>query len=149
LQAQPAGAFPYAQYTRRAFHVMPDWTIADLSAAGLMLNRRPGLFINAQGRQVRIGRVLQRHGPPEGRAPQVHLLTVDLDCVDGRVRVARANRLGKIADSIRRRVSWRTPERQMQPIRFEPALPQAGVISRNFAETIAAKPVTSRPARNS
>jgi methionyl-tRNA formyltransferase len=149
LQAQPAGEFPDAQYTRRAFHVMPDWTIADLSAAGLMLNRRPGLFVNAQGRQVRIGRVLQRHGPPEGRAPQVRLLTVDLDCVDGRVRVARANRLGKIADSIRRRITRQTPERQMQPIRFKPALPQAGGGSRNFAETISARPATSRPARSS
>jgi hypothetical protein len=63
--------------------------------------------------------------------------------------VARANRLGKIADSIRRRITRQTPERQMQPIRFEPALPQAGVVSRNFAEMISARPVTSRPARNS
>jgi hypothetical protein len=37
----------------------------------------------------------------------------------------------------------------MQPIHFERARPQAGVVSRNFAETISARPATSRPARNS
>jgi methionyl-tRNA formyltransferase len=117
-QQQPAGEFPVARYSPRAFSVLPAWTIADLSAAGFVLNRRPGLFVDVRGERVRIGRVLQSRGPPTGRGPDVHLLTVDLDCVDGRVRVARANRLGKLAESVRRRLPRSTPQRQMQPIRF-------------------------------
>jgi methionyl-tRNA formyltransferase len=148
-RSQPAGDFPDAQYTPRAFTVMADWTIADLTAAGLLLNRRPGLFVDVAGKHVRIGRVLKRRGPPIGRAPEVRLLTVDLDCVDGRVRVARANRLGKLAQSIRRRLPRQTPERQMQPIRFDLRSPQAGAAAPSFAATTRASPETSRPARSS
>jgi methionyl-tRNA formyltransferase len=120
---QPSGDFPWARYVPRAFTVMPQWTTAHLAAAGAVLRRRPGLFVEADRHRVRIGRLLTRLSPAAGRPPAVRLLSVELDCADGRVSVARANRLGKIADWIRCPLHGQETEIESLPIQYEKLIP--------------------------
>jgi methionyl-tRNA formyltransferase len=116
---QPPGEFPYADQAPRAFTVRPEWTVNDLAAAGTVLARRAGVFVEAGGGRVRIGRWLKTLGPPTGQPPVVRPFWAEFDCRDGRVRVARADRLSRMTDQVRRRLHSESRGRESRPVRYE------------------------------
>jgi methionyl-tRNA formyltransferase len=118
-RSQPTGDFAYARYVPRVVTVRPDWTADHVAAAGAWLTSDPGLFVETEGRRVRIGRLLRCVGPPTGRQPNIRPLSVELDCVDARVAVARGHWAAKIVDRFRQLISRRTPEVEVRPIRYD------------------------------
>jgi hypothetical protein len=116
---QPSGAYPYAARRPRKLTVGRDWQVDDLAAAGTVMGRGSGLLVEAAGRCVSIGRWLATLGPPTGEPPVVRPFFVELDCSDGRVRVARADRWGRIADKIRRRLQPDVAGRTSPPVRYD------------------------------
>ena len=116
---QPPGEFPYAASAPRKLTIGRDWKVDDLAAAGAVMGRRSGLLVDAAGRCVPIGRWLARLSAPTGKPPVVRQFSVELDCSDGRVRVARGDRWGRIVDQIRRRLRPDVARRASPPVRYD------------------------------
>jgi len=118
-KAQPSGDFRWAQHAPGPLTVKPFWTVAHLATAAVMTRRRPGLLVEANGRLLKLGRLLERLGPPTGVAPTVRPFSVELDCRDGRVTIARASRAGDAMDWLRRRFHRQKVEIEPRSIDFE------------------------------